>query len=208
MVWALQKFSGLPRTRSSAWPACSIRRASASFLAEEFKVSVQDVTAFVLGGHGDTMVPLVRYSTVAGIPLTDLIKMGWVDQGAHRRDRPAHPQRRRRDRRLLKTGSAFYAPATSGDRNGQEAFLKDKKRVLPGASSVEIELSGQGQYGVKDMQGHMSACPGAICDRCTGEGRFKASSASQGIEAARLRHRDGCSTWFASSARSRVRSRG
>jgi malate dehydrogenase len=83
------------------------------FLAEEFGVSVEDVTAFVLGGHGDTMVPLVRYSTVAGIPLPDLVKMGWTTQESSTQDRPAHPRRRRRDRGLLKTGSAFYAPAAS-----------------------------------------------------------------------------------------------
>src|SRR5205823_5406306 len=100
------------------------------FLADEFKVSVQDVTAFVLGGHGDTMVPLVRYSTVAGIPLPDLIKMGWTTQ-----ERLDKIVQRTRDGGaeivgLLKTGSAYYAPAASGIAMA-ESYLKDQKRVLP-----------------------------------------------------------------------------
>ena len=100
-------------TRSSAWPACSTRPRFRYFLAEEFNVSVEDVTAFVLGGHGDTMVPLVRYSTVAGIPLPDLVKMGWTTQ-----ERLDEIVQRTRDGGaeivgLLKTGSAFYAPAAS-----------------------------------------------------------------------------------------------
>src|SRR5476649_872153 len=114
------------------------------FLAEEFKVSVQDVTAFVLGGHGDTMVPLVRYSTVAGIPLPDLIKMGWTTQ-----EKLDKIVQRTRDGgaeivSLLKTGSAFYAPASSAILMA-ESFLKDKKRVLPCAAYLD------GQYGVKGL---------------------------------------------------------
>src|SRR5439155_14348545 len=100
------------------------------FLAQEFEVSVEDVTAFVLGGHGDTMVPLVRYSTVAGIPLPDLVKMGWTT-----RERLDRIVQRTRDGGaeivgLLKTGSAFYAPASSAIAMA-EAYLRDKKRVLP-----------------------------------------------------------------------------
>jgi malate dehydrogenase len=114
------------------------------FLAEEFNVSVEDVTAFVLGGHGDTMVPLVRYSTVAGIPLPDLVKMGWTTQ--ERLD--AIVQRTREGGAeivgLLKTGSAFYAPAASAIAMA-ESYLKDKKRVLPCAAYLK------GEYGVKDM---------------------------------------------------------
>ena len=121
-----------------------LARASAIFLAEEFNVSVEDVTAFVLGGHGDTMVPLARYSTVGGIPLTDLVKMGWItketlDEIIQRtRDGGAEIVG------LLKTGSAFYAPAASAIAMA-ETYLKDKKRVLPCAAYLN------GQYGVKDM---------------------------------------------------------
>jgi malate dehydrogenase len=114
------------------------------FLAEEFNVSVEDVTAFVLGGHGDDMVPLVRYSTVAGVPLPDLVKMGWTTQGKL----DAMVERTRKGGgeivNLLKTGSAFYAPAASAIAMA-ESYLKDKKRVLPCAAYLN------GQYGVKDM---------------------------------------------------------
>jgi malate dehydrogenase len=111
------------------------------FLAQEFKVSVEDVTAFVLGGHGDTMVPLIRYSTVAGIPIPDLVKMGWADN-----KRVEEIVQRTRDGGaeivgLLKTGSAFYAPAASAIAMA-ESYLKDKKRVLPCAALL------QGQYGL------------------------------------------------------------
>ncbi|MGH8310343.1 MAG: malate dehydrogenase [Steroidobacteraceae bacterium] len=114
------------------------------FLAEEFRVSVEDVTAFVLGGHGDTMVPLVRYSTVAGIPIPDLVRMGWTTQ-----DKLDKIVQRTRDGGaeivgLLKTGSAFYAPAMSGIEMA-ESFLRDKKRVLPCAAYLD------GQYGVKGL---------------------------------------------------------
>jgi len=114
------------------------------FLAEEFKVSVEDVTTFVLGGHGDTMVPLVRYSTVAGIPLPDLVKMGWTTQ-----DKLDKIVQRTRDGGaeivgLLKTGSAFYAPAASAIEMA-ESYLLDKKRVLPCAAHLN------GEYGVKGL---------------------------------------------------------
>ena len=111
------------------------------FLAEEFKVSVEDVTAFVMGGHGDTMVPLTRYSTVAGIAVPDLVRMGWSTE-----ERIAKIVQRTRDGgaeivALLKTGSAYYAPATSAIAMA-ESYLKDKKRVLPCAALLT------GQYGV------------------------------------------------------------
>jgi malate dehydrogenase len=114
------------------------------FLADEFKVSVEDVSAFVLGGHGDTMVPLVRYSTVAGIPLPDLVKMGWTTQ-----EKLDAIVKRTRDGgaeivNLLKTGSAFYAPAASAIAMA-ESYLKDKKRLLPCAAYLS------GQYGVNGL---------------------------------------------------------
>jgi len=144
MVWALQKFSGLPKTHVVGMAGILDSARFRHFLADEFKVSVEDVTAFVLGGHGDTMVPLPRYSTVAGIPLPDLVKMGWttnekLDQIVQRtRDGGAEIVG------LLKTGSAFYAPAASGVQMA-EAYLKDKKRVLPCAAHLS------GQYGIKNL---------------------------------------------------------
>jgi malate dehydrogenase len=115
------------------------------FLAEEMKVSVEDVTAFVLGGHGDTMVPLTRYSTVAGIPLPDLVKMGWIGK-----ERVEQIVQRTRDGGaeivgLLKTGSAFYAPAASAIAMA-ESYLKDKKRVLPCAAHLDGEYGVKGRY--------------------------------------------------------------
>ena len=128
--------------RSAAWPASSTRGRFRYFLAEEFGVSVKDVTAFVLGGHGDSMVPLIRYSTVAGIPLPDLVEMGWTTQ----EKLDAIVQRTRDGGAeivgLLKTGSAFYAPAASAIEMA-EAYLKDQKRVLPCAAWIE------NAYGVK-----------------------------------------------------------
>ncbi|MER8585495.1 malate dehydrogenase [Mesorhizobium sp. M1338] len=143
MVWALQKFSGLPKSHVVGMAGVLDSARFRYFLAEEFKVSVEDVTAFVLGGHGDSMVPMIRYSTVSGIPLPDLIKMGWtskekLDQIVQRtRDGGAEIVG------LLKTGSAFYAPAASAI-SMAEAYLKDKKRVLPCAAYLS------GQYGVKN----------------------------------------------------------
>jgi malate dehydrogenase len=144
MVWALQKFSGLPKSHVVGMAGVLDSARFRYFLAEEFKVSVEDVTAFVLGGHGDTMVPLTRYSTVAGIPLPDLVKMGWTSQ-----EKLDQIVQRTRDGGaeivgLLKTGSAYYAPASSAVQMA-EAYLKDKKRVLPCAAHLD------GQYGVKDM---------------------------------------------------------
>ncbi|MBA8836848.1 MULTISPECIES: malate dehydrogenase [unclassified Ochrobactrum] len=144
MVWALQKFSGLPAHKVVGMAGVLDSARFRYFLAEEFNVSVEDVTAFVLGGHGDSMVPLARYSTVAGIPLPDLVKMGWTSQ-----EKLDKIIQRTRDGGaeivgLLKTGSAFYAPASSAIQMA-ESYLKDKKRVLP----VAAQLTGQ--YGVKDM---------------------------------------------------------
>jgi malate dehydrogenase len=144
MVWALREFSGLPHQRVVGMAGVLDSARFRHFLAEEFQVSVEDVTAFVLGGHGDTMVPIVEYSTVAGIPIPDLIKMGWSTK--ERID--AIVQRTRGGGgeivALLKTGSAYYAPATSAIAMA-ESFLKDKKRVLPAAANLT------GQYGVDNL---------------------------------------------------------
>jgi malate dehydrogenase len=144
MVWALREFSQLPHHMVVGMAGVLDSARFRTFLAEEFGVSVQDVTAFVLGGHGDTMVPIVEYSTVAGIPIPDLIKMGWSTK-----ERIDEIVKRTRGGggeivALLKTGSAYYAPATAGIEMA-EAFLKDKKRLLPCA----VHLTGQ--YGVDDL---------------------------------------------------------
>jgi len=144
MVWALQKFSGLPKSHVVGMAGVLDSARFRYFLSEEFKVSVEDVTAFVLGGHGDTMVPLTRYSTVAGIPLPDLVAMGWTSQ-----EKLDKIVQRTRDGGaeivgLLKTGSAYYAPAAAAVQMA-EAYLKDKKRVLPCAAYLA------GQYGLKDI---------------------------------------------------------
>ena len=144
MVWALQKYSGLPANKVVGMAGVLDSARFRYFLAGEFNVSVEDVTAFVLGGHGDSMVPLVRYSTVAGIPVPDLIDMKWTTQ-----QRVDEIVQRTRDGGaeivgLLKTGSAYYAPASSAIAMA-ESYLKDKKRVLPCAAYVD------GQYGLKDM---------------------------------------------------------
>jgi malate dehydrogenase len=144
MVWALREFSGLPHNMVVGMAGVLDSARFRHFLAEEFGVSVEDVTAFVLGGHGDTMVPVVEYSTVAGIPIPDLVKMGWTSQ-----DKIDAIVKRTRGGGgeivgLLKTGSAYYAPATSAIAMA-EAFLKDKKRVMPCAAHLS------GQYGVNDL---------------------------------------------------------
>jgi malate dehydrogenase len=144
MVWALQKSSGLPRNMVVGMAGVLDSARFRYFLADEFNVSVQDVTAFVLGGHGDDMVPLVRYSTVAGIPLPDLVKMGWTSE--KRLDEIVDRTRKGGGEivNLLKTGSAFYAPAASAI-SMAESYLKDKKRVLPCAAYLN------GEYGVRDL---------------------------------------------------------
>ena len=144
MVWALRQFSGLPPEKVCGMAGILDSARFRHFLAEEFDVSVKDVTAFVLGGHGDSMVPLPRYSTVGGIPLPDLVAMGWTTQ----EKLDAIIQRTRDGGAeivgLLKTGSAFYAPAASAIEMA-EAYLKDQKRVLPCAAHLN------GVYGQKDM---------------------------------------------------------
>ncbi len=144
MVMVMRDATGLPHHRVVGMAGVLDSARFRYFLAEEFQVSVEDVTAFVLGGHGDSMVPLVRYSTVAGIPLPDLVKMGWTTQ-----ERLDKIVQRTRDGggeivNLLKTGSAFYAPASSAIAMA-ESYLRDKKRVLPAAAFLT------GQYGVKDL---------------------------------------------------------
>ncbi|MEA2903622.1 MAG: malate dehydrogenase [Alphaproteobacteria bacterium] len=154
MVWALQQACGLPKNMVVGMAGVLDSSRFRYFLADEFNVSVEDVTAFVLGGHGDSMVPLTRYSTVAGIPLPDLIKMKWTTQA--RLD--AIVQRTRDGGaeivNLLKTGSAFYAPAASAIAMA-ESFLKDKKRVLPCAAHLN------GEYGIKDLYVGVPAVIGA-----------------------------------------------
>ena len=144
MVWALREYSQQPHSKVVGMAGVLDSARFRHFLAEEFQVSVEDVTAFVLGGHGDSMVPVVEYSTVAGIPIPDLIKMGWSTQ-----ERIDAIVKRTRGGggeivALLKTGSAYYAPATSAIAMA-ESYLKDKKRVLPCAAHLT------GQYGVKDL---------------------------------------------------------
>ena len=144
MVWVFKEVSQMPANKIVGMAGVLDSARFRSFLAEEFNVSVEDVTAFVLGGHGDTMVPLTRYSTVAGVPLFDLVKMGWTTN-----ERIEAIVQRTRDGgaeivSLLKNGSAFYAPASSAVAMA-EAYLKDKKRVLPAAAYLS------GEYGVQDM---------------------------------------------------------
>jgi malate dehydrogenase len=144
MVWALREYSQLPHHMVVGMAGVLDSARFRHFLAEEFNVSVEDVTAFVLGGHGDTMVPVIEYSTVAGIPVPDLIKMGWSTQEKI----DAIVQRTRSGGgeivQLLGNGSAFYAPATSAIAMA-ESFLKDKKRLLPCAAQLT------GQYGVDEL---------------------------------------------------------
>ena len=144
MVWALQKTSGLPRNKVVGMAGVLDAARFRFFLSQEFDISPEDINTMVMGGHGDTMVPLIRYSTVAGIPLTDLVKMRWITQ-----KRLDEIVQRTRDGGaeivgLLKTGSAFYAPASAAIAMA-ESYLKDQKRVLPCAAWLT------GQYGVKDI---------------------------------------------------------
>ncbi len=144
MVGIMQKVTGFDPKKVVGMAGVLDSARFRYFLAEEFGVSVEDVTAFVLGGHGDTMVPLVRYSTVAGIPLPDLVSMGWTTQ-----EKLDKIVQRTRDGgaeivALLKTGSAYYAPASSAIAMA-ESYLKDKKRVMPCAAQLN------GEYGVKGL---------------------------------------------------------
>jgi malate dehydrogenase len=144
MVWVLREACGLPHNKVVGMAGVLDSARFRYFIAEELGVSVEDVTAFVLGGHGDTMVPITRYSTVAGIPLPDLVKMGWLTK-----TKLHQIVQRTRDGGaeivgLLKTGSAFYAPASSAIAMA-ESYLRDKKRVLPCAAYLN------GEYGVKGL---------------------------------------------------------
>lgn len=144
MVWVMQQATGFKPNKVVGMAGVLDSSRFALFLSEAFGVAIEDVNAFVLGGHGDTMVPLVRYSTVAGIPVPDLVKKGWIKQDAldkivqRTRDGGAEIVA------LLKTGSAFYAPASSAIAMA-ESYLRDKKRVLPCAAYL------QGEYGVSDL---------------------------------------------------------
>lgn len=144
MVWVMQQKSGLPTNKVVGMAGVLDSSRFRLFLAHEFNVSVEDVTAFVLGGHGDSMVPLTRYSTVAGIPIPDLIRMGWTTQEKIN----AIVQRTANGGgeivKLLERGSAFYAPAASAIAMA-ESYLQDKKRVLPCAAYLN------GEYGIKDL---------------------------------------------------------
>ncbi|HMN71144.1 MAG TPA: malate dehydrogenase [Rhodoblastus sp.] len=154
MVWALQKASGLPANKVVGMAGVLDSARFRYFLAEALNVSVRDVHAMTLGGHGDDMVPLVRHSTVGGVPLPDLVKMGWLTQ----EKLDAIVERTRKGGgeivALLKTGSAFYAPAASAIAMA-ESYLKDQRRILPIAAHLT------GQYGVKDMYVGVPAVIGA-----------------------------------------------
>ncbi|MDE2184938.1 MAG: malate dehydrogenase [Alphaproteobacteria bacterium] len=154
MVWALRQFSGHKPEKIIGMAGVLDSARFRHFLARELNVSVEDVTAFVLGGHGDSMVPMPRFSTVAGVPLPELVKMGWLSQ-----ERLNAIVQRTRDGGaeivgLLKTGSAYYAPASSAIAMA-ESYLKDKKRVLPVAAYVN------GPYGIKDLYVGVPAVIGA-----------------------------------------------
>jgi malate dehydrogenase len=144
MVWALQKASGLPRNMVVGMAGVLDTARFRYFLASELGISVEDVSAFVLGGHGDDMVPLVRYSTIAGIPLPDVVRMGWMRQ--ERLEEIVDRTRKGGGEivALLKTGSAYYAPASSA-LEMMDSYLKDKKRILPCAAYLN------GEYGVKGL---------------------------------------------------------
>lgn len=154
MVWALQKFSGLPTHMVVGMAGVLDSARFRYFLSDEFGVSVEDVHAMTLGGHGDDMVPLIRYSTVGGVPLPELVKMGWTSQ--EKLDAIVDRTRKGGGEivALLKTGSAFYAPAASAIAMA-ESYLKDKKRVLPVAAYLK------GEYGVNDTYVGVPALIGA-----------------------------------------------
>ena len=145
MVWVMKEKSGLPANRVVGMAGVLDSSRFQLFLAQEFGVSVEDVRAFVLGGHGDTMVPLTRYSTVAGIPIPDLIKMGWTTQAKIDAIVARTANGGGEIVKLLERGSAFYAPAASAIAMA-EAFLKDKKRVLPCAAWLTGQYGQNGLY--------------------------------------------------------------
>ena len=134
MVWALREFSGLPHHMVVGMAGVLDSSRFSHFLADEFKVSVKDVTSFVLGGHGDTMVPVIDYSTVSGIPVPDLIAMGMSTQGADRRDRAAHAQRRRRDRRAAQDRLGLLRARHQRHRDGRGLSLRPEARAARGGA--------------------------------------------------------------------------
>lgn len=154
MVWALQRACGMPRNMVIGMAGVLDTARFRHFIADELGVSIEDVFAFVLGGHGDDMVPLVRYSTVAGIPLPDIVRMGWMRQ--ERLDEIVERTRKGGGEivALLKTGSAYYAPASAAIQM-VESYLKDQKRILPCA----VYLNGE--YGVKGLYIGVPAIVGA-----------------------------------------------
>ncbi len=154
MVWALQRACGMPRNMVIGMAGVLDTARFRHFIADELGVSIEDVFAFVLGGHGDNMVPLVRYSTVAGIPLPDIVRMGWMRQ--ERLDEIVERTRKGGGEivALLKTGSAYYAPASAAIQM-TESYLKDQKRILPCA----VYLNGE--YGVKGLYIGVPAIVGA-----------------------------------------------
>ncbi|MDH3968138.1 MAG: malate dehydrogenase [Rhodospirillales bacterium] len=154
MVWVLQQASGLPVNMVVGMAGVLDSARFRYFLADELNVSVEDVSAFVLGGHGDTMVPMVRYTTVAGVPLPDLVKMGWIS--SQRVDEIVDRTRGGGGEivALMKTGSAYYAPAAAAIAM-TESYLRDKKRVLPCAAYLN------GEYGVKGLYVGVPAVIGA-----------------------------------------------
>ena len=145
MVWALQKYSDLPAQKVVGMAGVLDSARFRHFLAEEFKVSVEDVTAFVLGGHGDTMVPLTRYSTVAGIPVPDLVPDEMDNAAAHRPDRAANPRRRRGDRRPAQDGLGLLRAGLIGDRDGRDPISRTRSACFP------ARPSSTGQYGVDNL---------------------------------------------------------
>ena len=154
MVWALQKFSGVKPEKIIGMAGVLDSARFRHFLAEAMNVSVEDVSAFVLGGHGDTMVPMPRFSTVAGIALPELVKMGWITQEKLDAIITRTANGGAEIVGLLKTGSAYYAPATSAIQMA-ESYLKDQKRVLPCAVHVD------GPYGITDLYVGLPAVIGA-----------------------------------------------
>ncbi len=154
MVWALQKFSGLPHNRVVGMAGVLDSARFAYFLAEKTGISIKDIHAWTLGGHGDDMVPMVRHSTVGGLPLPDAVRHGFLSQG----DLDAIVERTRKGGgeivALLKTGSAYYAPAESAIAMAV-SYLKDQKRVLPSAAWLS------GEYGLSDLYVGVPALIGA-----------------------------------------------
>ena len=182
MVWVMQQKSGLKPQKVVGMAGVLDSARFRLFLAQEFGVSVEDVTAFVLGGHGDTMVPLTRYSTVAGIPVPDLVKMGWTTQEKIDAIVTRTANGGGEIVKLLEKGSAFYAPAASAIAMA-ESYLKDKKRVLPCAAHLT------GQYGISDLYIGVPVVIGAR--RRGADRRDRAQRGGKGCFRKILRRREG-----------------